>query len=256
MDLIKRFRIIIADQKQRQPGEHEMSDRISQVSPGARSSSRRGRPTAAEAKHKNERILAAATAAFVAHGMQASIEAIAQVAGVSKPTLYARYPDRLALFEAVLGQLHRNRPNMDTVITAEMPLATALERYARALLPALTSPEVGAFYRFTLQGSPLERQARRVMIRDFNAAFVSPLVDYLHACASSGTVGAGIDATTAARMFVYQVIGLIDYHVATRDSRAAAIRGARHELASVIAIFIGGLRPRADLSPAASARPR
>ena len=53
--------------------------------------------------------LAAATAAFVAHGMQASIEAIAQVAGVSKPTLYARYPDRLALFEAVLGQLHRNR---------------------------------------------------------------------------------------------------------------------------------------------------
>jgi len=233
-----------------------MPERISQGARGARSSSRRGRPTAAEAQQKNERILAAATEAFVAHGMQASIEAIAQAAGVSKPTLYARYPDRLALFEAVLARLHGNRPGMNSVIMTEIPLAAALERYASALLPELTSREVGAFYRFTLQGSPLERQARRVMIRDFNAAFVSPLVDYLKASASSGKMASGIDVTIAARMFVHQVIGLIDYHVATQDSQAAAIRGARRELATVIAIFIDGLQPRADLSPAASARPR
>ena len=50
-----------------------------------------------------EAILEAALAAFGSHGFRAtSLSQIASAAKVSRPTLYARYPDKIHLFRAVL----------------------------------------------------------------------------------------------------------------------------------------------------------
>ncbi len=62
-----------------------------------------GRPTPAQAARRDERLLDVATALFLKHGFQGtSFDALAQAARVSKPTIYARYRDKKALFLAVL----------------------------------------------------------------------------------------------------------------------------------------------------------
>lgn len=61
---------------------------------------KRGRPRDAA---KDEAILQAAGDLFMEHGYEAvSLDAVAQGAGVSKATIYARYSDKDALFAAVL----------------------------------------------------------------------------------------------------------------------------------------------------------
>jgi TetR/AcrR family transcriptional repressor of mexJK operon len=64
-----------------------------------------GRPTAARIEAINNAIIAKARAEFRRIGFEASkMEAIAAAAGVSKATLYGRYPTKDALLQAVIAQ--------------------------------------------------------------------------------------------------------------------------------------------------------
>ncbi len=68
------------------------------------SSARRGgRPTREEAVRRDARLLDVATRLFMERGFDGTtIDAVAESAGVSKPTVYARYRDKRDLFAAVL----------------------------------------------------------------------------------------------------------------------------------------------------------
>ena len=55
----------------------------------------------ADACRNRDRLLAVASEAFAAHGVEASLESIAKEAGVGIGTLYRHYPTRDALVEAV-----------------------------------------------------------------------------------------------------------------------------------------------------------
>src|SRR4030088_2741926 len=62
-----------------------------------------GRPTREEAVRRDARLLDVATSLFMERGFDGtSIDAVAEAAGVSKPTVYARYRDKRDLFAAVL----------------------------------------------------------------------------------------------------------------------------------------------------------
>lgn len=64
-----------------------------------------GRPTRAEAARRQAHLIEVATRLFMERGFDAtSIDAIAEAAGMSKPTVYARYRDKRELFEAVLRE--------------------------------------------------------------------------------------------------------------------------------------------------------
>ena len=55
---------------------------------------------------RREKVLTAARGLFLRHGLRATtMEAIAREAGVAKPTLYAHFPDKDAVFLAILSQL-------------------------------------------------------------------------------------------------------------------------------------------------------
>jgi AcrR family transcriptional regulator len=70
-----------------------------------RAAVRIGRPPKRLAGEVEERILAAARTVFLARGFEgASIEEIAEAARSGKPTIYARFPDKEALFTAVVMQ--------------------------------------------------------------------------------------------------------------------------------------------------------
>src|SRR6202165_4229844 len=62
-----------------------------------------GRPTREESVRRDARLLDVATNLFMERGFDCtSIDAVAETAGVSKPTVYARYHDKRDLFTAVL----------------------------------------------------------------------------------------------------------------------------------------------------------
>src|ERR1700731_1343596 len=62
-----------------------------------------GRPTREEAVRRDARLLDVATTLFMERGFDGtSIDAVAEAAVVSKPTVYARYRDKRDLFAAVL----------------------------------------------------------------------------------------------------------------------------------------------------------
>src|ERR1700721_2318223 len=62
-----------------------------------------GRPTREEAVRRDARLLDVATRLFMERGFDCtSIDAVAETAGISKPTVYARYHDKRDLFTAVL----------------------------------------------------------------------------------------------------------------------------------------------------------
>ncbi len=68
-----------------------------------RTNRRGGRPTREEAEARDVRLLDVATRLFMERGFDGtSIDAVAEAAGVSKPTVYAHYHDKRDLFAAVL----------------------------------------------------------------------------------------------------------------------------------------------------------
>ncbi len=109
-----------------------------------------GRPSRADAARLGERILDIATGLFLANGYGAtSIEDIARQARISKRTFYHRYPDKRALFGAVITRVvERIRPPGEaSLFTDPGPLDQALLHVARVTLRMALTPEALALYR-------------------------------------------------------------------------------------------------------------
>lgn len=112
-----------------------------------------GRPSRAEAVRRDERLLDIAATLFMERGFEGtSIDAIAEVAGVSKPTVYARYRDKRDLFAAVLRDRIRRwlAPLSTAAEAAEVKpkeIATALHDVSRDVLALALTPECTALRR-------------------------------------------------------------------------------------------------------------
>lgn len=114
-----------------------------------------GRPTPAEAQLKGERLLDAATASFLRDGYGlTSLEAVAQAAGVSKRTLYARFPDKAALFRDVVARLVvRWLPPFDAGVGSARSLEATLLSAARVMLATALAPEALALHQLIVAES-------------------------------------------------------------------------------------------------------
>ncbi|MGV0780038.1 TetR/AcrR family transcriptional regulator [Mycolicibacterium peregrinum] len=104
---------------------------------------RRGRPTQAEAKALDLTVRNAAVATFIQSGYDgATMEAIAKAAGITKRSLYARYADKHALFVDVIPwALSRFEDDRSDVFLKEQDLETALVAVGRAALKRAVNPE-------------------------------------------------------------------------------------------------------------------
>ncbi|OCB14576.1 TetR family transcriptional regulator [Mycolicibacterium porcinum] len=104
---------------------------------------RRGRPTQAEAKALDLTVRKAAVETFIQSGYDgATMEAIAKAAGITKRSLYARYADKHALFVDVIPwALSRFEDDRSDVFLKEQDLETALVAVGRAALKRAVNPE-------------------------------------------------------------------------------------------------------------------
>src|ERR1700757_573795 len=92
-------------------GAMETASQEAEVSRGA---VRYGRPPRELAGQVEERILDAAGRVFLERGFQgASVDEIAEAASAGKPTIYARFPNKQALFSAVIERLVRRNTSLD-----------------------------------------------------------------------------------------------------------------------------------------------
>ena len=139
------------------------------ASESARAVVRCGRPPRGLAGQVEERILDAAGHVFLERGFQgASVDEIAEVACAGKPTIYARYGSKEALFAAVVARKVRANTTIECVAAMGSTIEQRLEAMASVILARILSPEsiglmravVAEARRFPELAISVKRQAR------------------------------------------------------------------------------------------------
>lgn len=139
---------------------------------------RRGRPTRAEATRIYEQLREAAVTVFVENGYDGStMEQIAKAAGITKRTLYARYPDKRAVFVDVIPwAMTRAVQDEEGAKIDDDDLVAALTAIGRGAIKRAVDPdtvrlhrivrnEIGRFPEFAVSAETLgwSRRQRQVM---------------------------------------------------------------------------------------------
>lgn len=123
-----------------------------------------GRPTAAQAATIDSSILDAATRQFLASGYDAtSMESVAKAAGVSKRTLYGRYPTKESLISAVVHDRVRSWAEESSKRDANFSgdFKARLIQHTQTLLHSLGLAEVRDFDRLVRSTASLMPQLAR-----------------------------------------------------------------------------------------------
>jgi AcrR family transcriptional regulator len=116
---------------------------------------RRGRPTQAEAKKLHQKLRKAAVATFVKYGYDGTtMEAIARAAGITRRTLYARYPDKRAVFADVIPwALTRRTEREESYDLDDGDLRSSLVAVGRAGLARAIDPDIVRLTRIAMSES-------------------------------------------------------------------------------------------------------
>jgi TetR/AcrR family transcriptional regulator, mexJK operon transcriptional repressor len=139
---------------------------------------RRGRPTRAEASQLHDRLREAAVAVFLESGYDgATMEEIARAAGITKRTLYARFPGKRAVFlDVIPWALTRTVDKDSGTKIDDDDLGAALTAIGRGAIKRAIDPdtvrlhrivrnETGRFPEFAVSAETLgwSRRQRQVM---------------------------------------------------------------------------------------------
>ncbi|MGJ4945686.1 TetR/AcrR family transcriptional regulator [Bradyrhizobium sp. HKCCYLS1011] len=114
-----------------------------------------GRPPLERAGEVEERILDAAKKIFLAEGFEgASVDEIAQQARAGKPTIYARFPNKAALFAAVIGRQAARNTQYDNLVPEGRSLRAKLISVGIALIERAFAEETVGLMRTAIAESP------------------------------------------------------------------------------------------------------
>ena len=208
-----------------------------------------GRPTREEAVRRDARLLDVATTLFMERGFDGtSIDAVAEAAGVSKPTVYARYHDKRDLFVAVLRE--RIRLWLAPLSAAAEAQATeanpksikkTLHELSQHMLDYTLAPEAGALQRILSAQAVQFPELAKLANEEGWLRAVRAVSSLLRQSAVRGEIKVN-DPELAADMFLNLVLGhckrLILYGI-----RVDPKTGERHRKAAVD-FFLTGVRAK------------
>ena len=162
-----------------------------------------GRPAGQIDEKKRDAILAAASELFLEKGLQASMSAIARRAGVSKQTLYNRFPSRIDIARALSAQKAeavteplRSNGSAEAVLTA----------IATTLLTGAYGPDRTQALRGIALLSPEAPELAQTIYDSGPAASVGRIADWLVQQDELGVLRVP-DPLAAAEMFAGMVLG-------------------------------------------------
>jgi TetR/AcrR family transcriptional regulator, mexJK operon transcriptional repressor len=175
---------------------------------------RGGRPTREEAALRDIRLLDVATRLFMEHGYEGtSMDAVAEMAGVGKPTLYSRYRDKRDLFEAVLtARINDWLLPIAQVAEGEGDkapsgdLEAVLDEISRAMLRHMLKPGAGALQRVIAAQKLKFPELARFAYEQGWVRAVEGVANILRSFAARGIVHAP-DPELAAEIFLNLIIG-------------------------------------------------
>ena len=150
------------------------SRKAAPAAPARRRTTPRVESTPATVDDKAAAVLAGARSVFLAHGFSAATtDMIQQASGVSKATVYARYPTKEALFIAVIeAECERFLGTVRATVVRSRDLREVLEAMAHAYLRVVLSPAALALFRTVVGEAPrfpaLARQFYLVGPHGFN----------------------------------------------------------------------------------------
>jgi AcrR family transcriptional regulator len=166
-----------------------------------------GRPTREEAERRHRGLLATAFRLFLEKGWDGvSIEEISRQSGVAKGFIYARYPDKAALFvgaierlmEDAAGTLHLAEPLPDDV-------EEGLYEFGRKLLDIVLQPDALALHRqFLADAGRFPELAKLLLARNRARELI---VKVLQTYADRGVIKLG-DPKLTAEHFAILVVGI------------------------------------------------
>jgi TetR/AcrR family transcriptional regulator, mexJK operon transcriptional repressor len=208
-----------------------------------------GRPTREEAEARDVRLLDVATRLFMERGFDGtSIDAVAEAAGVSKPTVYARYHDKRDLFVAVLrGRIRKWLAPLSAAAEAQAiegsprSIRTTLHELSRHLVSYTLAPEAGTLQRILSAQAVQFPELAKLANEEGWLRMVRGVASILRQSAVRGQIKVD-DPELAADMFLNLVLGhskrLALYGIATDPETAE-----RHRKAAVD-FFLNGIRTK------------
>ena len=151
---------------------------------------------------KTQRILLAATTVFLAHGFSASTtDMIQREAGVSKSTVYACYPNKEALFIAVIqAECDAFAQTLQRIRFAAGDLRKTLTVLGRAYLEILLSPNGLALYRVVISEAPRFPQLGHIFYLAGPRVIATMLTEQLAHAVQAGEIAVplvGLDAAAS-----------------------------------------------------------
>ena len=142
---------------------------------------RQGRPTREEAAENDDRVLSNARAVFCEQGITgASMDEIAAASGVTKHTIYRRYPSKLLLVDAVVERdLKQLTTAIDAVVRNSDPV-TALRETALRYFQFSIEPANASFSSFLLAEAAYSQEMRQ-NLRRWNDLYLAPMIAHVEA---------------------------------------------------------------------------
>ena len=191
-----------------------------------------GRPPNSEVAARLQHVLRVASAEFVRHGFaEANVARIARDAGVSKKTIYARFPSKSDLLVAVVSDLATRY--YDRIIAAMTASGGdpehVLSSFGSQVAHNWASPEAVGVYRLIVSEAPRFPEMAAIY-RTTMDRFRTTLADYLREQCAAGTLDLP-DPDAASHQFGMLAYGEIREKAllgepVTDDDIAAAVRRA------------------------------
>jgi AcrR family transcriptional regulator len=159
----------------------------------------KGRPKLTETAEIDRAIRNAALQVLLEHGEAATLQAVAVTAGLSRKSLYARYPNKVELFLEVIRELLEGVRSLEYDATG--PAEERLLRYVEAVVAVIVRPDSQALQRL-LRIDPIYISAlRSEMIEASRRLFFDPLVALLDEAKQRRELVLG-DVTATARVVI------------------------------------------------------
>jgi TetR/AcrR family transcriptional repressor of mexJK operon len=162
-------------------------------------SKKMGRPQSAE---KRQAILKAAGEVFMEVGFAASVDRIAELAGVSKQTVYGHFGNKEDLYRA--AGIHTMRAPVASMIDRSLPLAEALRRYGLDTLTRLLSDALVTTHRRLIEQAATFPAMAKVHAEFGPGLSIQVLADYF-----AEQIAAGVLRTADVRLAAEDFLSLL-----------------------------------------------
>lgn len=200
-----------------------------------------GRPSLEEAEQLHGRILDAAAELFTKNGYgETSIEAIATHAGIGKLTLYRRFADKDALFQAVaIRMADQARAALAKVGESEGSLSEILTATGRQLLSIVLSRQAIALHRILFaEAARLPELCAR--ISQYGAAESEDSIRRLFRRLADRGIVRSEDVAFLDQQFVHAIIGM-PLRNALLGVSPMSVRAQDEHVRKAVALFLHGM---------------